>query len=372
MPFKGLLRADTIGQKLSTHNGITSGFDYLRLVLALGVLCIHAIAEVTTDRNAPLWLGPYRPIAASLLPMFFALSGFLVTASLARTAKLTTFLTYRAVRILPALAVEIFLSALILGPLLTTLPLAGYFTSPHFWAYFGNIIGHIHYILPGVFENNIHPNTVNRSLWTIPYEFYCYFAVALLVLFRLASKRLLLISALMAFITAATLYTIYVEPRAQHLGPPTWMLVTCFLFGCAGYQYRDKIPFSFPVMLICLLLSLIFASHGNLYYLASPTLTYVTIWLGLQNPARKTFLMRGDYSYGLYLFAYPMQQTAVLLFPAYNMWWFNIMLAAPVSLAYAILSWHMVEKPILAHKKEIAAQAQTWADRITGKGQTPA
>jgi peptidoglycan/LPS O-acetylase OafA/YrhL len=65
--------------------------------------------------------------------MFFALSGFLVTGSAIRTRSVRTFLTFRFLRIFPALATEVTLSAVILGPLLTTLPLKDYVSDHHFW-----------------------------------------------------------------------------------------------------------------------------------------------------------------------------------------------------------------------------------------------
>src|SRR5215469_12102212 len=55
---------------------------------------------------------------------------------------------------MPALTVEVFLSAIILGPLLTTVSHGNYFTSGEFYSYFLNIVGEIHYSLPGVFVTN--------------------------------------------------------------------------------------------------------------------------------------------------------------------------------------------------------------------------
>ena len=104
--------------------------------------------------------------------MFFALSGFLVASSLERCKTLFTFLGLRAIRILPALAVEIFISALIIGPLFTTEPAKAYFAAPEFHDYFLNILGDIHYHLPGVFAANP-SDAVNGQLWTVPYEMIC-------------------------------------------------------------------------------------------------------------------------------------------------------------------------------------------------------
>ena len=67
--------------------------------------------------------------------------------------------------------------ALILGTLLTTLPLGEYFAHPMLHSYFLNIIGDIHYFLPGVFDQNP-SHRVNGQLWTIPFELECYIVLA--------------------------------------------------------------------------------------------------------------------------------------------------------------------------------------------------
>jgi peptidoglycan/LPS O-acetylase OafA/YrhL len=114
--------------------------------------------------NGYFWL-----YVESLLPMFFALSGFLITASAQRLA-LGNFLINRGLRIFPALVVEIVFSAIVLGAACTVLPLRQYYASGVFFEYLLNVTGYVHYFLPGVFLNNPHEGVVNASLWTIPWE----------------------------------------------------------------------------------------------------------------------------------------------------------------------------------------------------------
>lgn len=112
--------------------------------------------------------------------MFFGLSGFLVAGS-AKRLDLKNFLLNRSSRIFPALIVEIVLSALVLGPLVTTYPLAKYFTGLHFYTYFLNIFGVVQLKLPGVFLNNPVAEVVNSSIWTVPLEMGCYALISLLI-----------------------------------------------------------------------------------------------------------------------------------------------------------------------------------------------
>jgi len=109
-----------------------------------------------------VWNGWWRPFIAAILLAFFAPSGLLVSASLLRSRTIQGFLTLRAVRLVPALFFEVTISALILGPLLTVFTLRDYFTSPLFRAYWLNIVGYIHFQLPGLFLDNPDPNMVNR------------------------------------------------------------------------------------------------------------------------------------------------------------------------------------------------------------------
>ena len=82
---------------------------------------------------------------------------------------------------MPALFVEITLSALVLGPLLTTWLLRDYVADIRFWEYFGNIVGRIRFELPGVFESNPVAGVVNQNLWTLKPEFYCYILMAIMI-----------------------------------------------------------------------------------------------------------------------------------------------------------------------------------------------
>src|SRR4029077_15672800 len=105
------------------------------------IVCYGQLAEIA------FWKSEARPIVRLILPMFFALSGFLVAGSLERSRTLLMFLALRVIRIFPALSVEVLLSALILGPIFTSISFKSYFSSSEFWEYFLNIVGHVHFRL---------------------------------------------------------------------------------------------------------------------------------------------------------------------------------------------------------------------------------
>jgi peptidoglycan/LPS O-acetylase OafA/YrhL len=89
---------------------------------------------------------------------------------------------------------------------------------------------------------------------------------------------------------------------------------------------------------------------------------YVTVYLGLLTPKKVPLLFSGDYSYGIYLFAYPIQQ-ALWLTALGKFWWSNLLLATVLSFGYAAFSWRCVEKPILDRKRTAVAFVEAFVDR---------
>lgn len=343
----------TLGSVQDGHHGASTGFDYLRIVLAVAVICWHSII-VVDGRDVEAWAGGGRTFAAIILPMFFCLSGFLVAGSLQRTPLLKDFLLLRAIRIMPALAVEVLLSALILGVLVTSLPLSEYLSSDVFRIYFLNIFGHIQYHLPGVFETNPFAHIVNLSLWTVPFELECYIALSVLILLKWERRVWLFVMLSALAILWLTFDAYAIREAMQSLRPKGKGLILAFLLGVLCYHLRYRIVYSPALFWGSLTLSLVLLSQAWLQYLALPLVAYVTVYLGLQNPPRKTFVLRGDYSYGLYLFAFPLQQLQVQLMGG-GSYLANISFAVGFGMLYAAFSWHVVEKPILRRKKEIIA-----------------
>jgi peptidoglycan/LPS O-acetylase OafA/YrhL len=338
--------------KLALSNGRPTGFDYLRLGLALAIVCMHsAITSYGLPADIAIWNSPLRGLVRMVLPMFFALSGFLVAGSLLRTTSLFQFLGLRAIRIYPALTVEVVLSGLLLGPLLTTVPLAHYFASSEFALYLLNVTGHIHYLLPGVFHANPYPDTINAQLWTVPFELLCYLTLALLVLFGVKKRSWIAPAAtvsIMVIYLAARLIK-YHGALPQITGALSGSgLIVSFLAGVSLYLYKGKIPWS-PALCaasgIATVVLLGWVPCGD--YVAAPVAAYFTVSLGLHNPAKLRILRGADYSYGIYLYGFVIQQTLMSTCPWAREWWVNILLSVPLAAATAALSWHWVEKPAL-------------------------
>jgi peptidoglycan/LPS O-acetylase OafA/YrhL len=329
----------------------------MRLGLSVAVIAMHSfVVSYGVAADLQLWASPAGPVFKMILPMFFALSGYLVTGSFQRSRSLLQFLGLRVIRIYPALSVEVLLSAFLLGPLLTTLPPGAYFGNAMFFAYIANVTGHIHYLLPGVFTQNPYPDIVNAQLWTVPFELFCYLSLAALMI--LGIKR----HPWLAFTAGFGVSVIYlVAGLALHHGQiPDKIgavhgvtLVSAFLFGVGIYLYHRVLPWNRALCLLSglLALALMAVPHGE--YVAALCAAYFTVSLGLGNPA-KLWLIRGaDYSYGVFLYGFVVQQTIVALLPGTRLWWANIILSVPVAMLIAAISWHLVERPALRLKAHL-------------------
>ncbi len=339
----------TIGEKWTSCHGNSTGFDYLRLSLSFAVLVWHSVwlstGSVGIDQG--LWSGPFRFVPAAILPLFFALSGFLVTSSLLRTTA-NQFVALRIIRLVPALAVEVALSAFLLGTMFTTLSLRDYFSSPLLAKYFLNIVGYVHYELPGVFIDNIGGRQVNGQLWTIPYELECYVSVIFLAFVGLVSRPIILALTSGLLSLGATIYAVLGHPIAATVHLPGRCLVLCFLAAVCLNLLKGRIIYSDRLGVFSGLLMATLLQHPNLSYLSAFPAAYFTVWLGMKQPPKIPF---GDLSYGVFLFHFPLEQTIMHLLPSVRQWWLLSLLTIPIVLLFAWLSWTLVEGPILRNKR---------------------
>ena len=338
----------TLDEKFAAANGRPSGFDYMRISLALSVVFWHTIVITYGHEFQDIvWNTPlYRLLITGILPAFFVLSGFLVAGSLERSKTLAGFLFLRVIRIFPALVLEVTLSALILGPIMTHLPLGQYFTDDRFFSYFLNCIGYIHFELPGLFDFNPYPSVTNGQLWTVPYELECYISLSVLAFIGLA-QRTKWFAGLIVIVLGYGVFRFLLGSTLPEGPLGGRMLVFCFLMGVFLFLNRRIIPYNAWLGWLSVLASLVcfWVPHGT--FLAPLPITYATVFLGLANPPKAKFLESGDYSYGIFLYGFPIQQAVVAtgLLPANG--WITCLAALPIIILVAIASWHLWEKRVL-------------------------
>jgi peptidoglycan/LPS O-acetylase OafA/YrhL len=78
---------------------------------------------------------------------------------------------------------------------------------------------------------------------------------------------------------------------------------------------------------------------------------YLALWLAL-NPRLPVIPAArfGDLSYGIYIYGWPVEATAIWLLGGHAAWWQVFLLALPVTAVLAFLSWHLIERPALSFK----------------------
>lgn len=225
------------------------------------------------------------------------------------------------------------------------MPLQAYFLHADFQSYLSNALGFIHYQLPGVFQSNP-TDLVNGQLWTVPMELECYIVIAALAVFGTHQRPRLFAALILVF-------SLVLEARVLWAGASPWggrTLVLCFLAGIALYINRPSIPWNRALFLVCTAFMVASLFDQRLAYLAPFPAAYATAYLGLTNPTKIELLKKGDYSYGLFLYGFPIQQMLVYQFPWARDWLLNILTAIPLTFIFAALSWHWIESPILERK----------------------
>lgn len=360
----------TIGKRLNDTRNRPSGFDYMRPLLAFGVIWSHGMLLTGGDFSFVSSRNVFGLMASafmtSTLPMFFTLSGFLVAGSLERSDTLIMFFGLRIFRIMPALFVEVMLSAFLLGPLLTTVSLYAYFTDHQLLSYLLNMFGDIHYHLSGLFLSN-HVTVVNGQLWTVPWELACYIVLAGLAVTGIFQRRQWLVLSLAGLYLVQIGLEIFKTDRNPGMMGGS-ALVMSFVSGLLIYRYREKIAWSARLCFILAIISLFLYQIPHGLRFAPLPVAYITIYLGLLNFPRDRIILSGDYSYGLYLYGFPIQQAIVSIAPNLHHWYLNLLLALPCTAVVAVGSWWLVERPVLGQRKQLKRLERWYLERLSSVG----
>ena len=343
-----------MGDRLRVRGGVErrNNFDHLRLAAALMVVVSHSTLLFGSAFEPFIWFTGYTSGADFAVLAFFAMSGFLVSQSWLDDPHVPRFLARRLLRVLPALAAVTLLTALLLGPAVTTLAWPDYWREPAAWTYLLNsLIFPLQLELPGVFTDNPFPRWVNGSLWTLRLEFTLYLVLMLAgTLGRKGFRRLLIPLA------AGSLLLHVMLVRAQHhvFGMDPRDLGTFGVMFFVGATLRE---FSVsPTICGWACLPLVAATIA---FARTPAvaLTYfglipcLVVWTAfLRHDVVGRLPLPGDYSYGIYVFAFPIQQLLAHSFHGSLRGRTLMMMSVVVTSITAIACWHWIEKPALDRK----------------------
>ncbi|HEY3646067.1 MAG TPA: acyltransferase [Gammaproteobacteria bacterium] len=322
----------------------------LRLVAALLVIYGHSygITKLPGQMDLIQRLLRFTYAGGVGVDAFFVISGFLVTASYLNRRDWSEFMKARCLRIFPGLIVCVLAMVFLLGPVVTTLPALQYLTSGELYDFlFRNItLMSLHFRLPGVFEN-LPAEGVNGSLWTLPAEFSLYLLLSVFgvtgILYRRRWYGLLLLACCVAAI-GLCLEVHFFADRVRYL-----RLVVLFAAGSAMRVYDDRIPMGNWIFAALSVGAALWYRHPGFQYGYTLWLIYAVFWVAYV-PNLHFFNRMGDYSYGLYIYAFPIEQTLRQYIPAIRP--LELFCCASfLTLGCAMLSWHFVEHPALDLKK---------------------
>lgn len=336
-------------------------FNLLRLIFASLVIVAHGPELVDGNRDRELLtriFGTYS-FGEFSVNSFFILSGYLIASSWRSDPNWGTYLRKRWLRIAPGFLVTVLICMTVLGPLgAQGSPFYAAFSPVPFFAKLGILI----FDYPG-FPG--HPyELVNGALWTIHYEFVCYLLLGVLGSLGWLARPRWIIG---LFCVCIALYSlnIHLEPLYKTLGRSPgrtlWFIMgnhvrfmSFFLAGVIFHLYRARITLRHDIALAAAAAFALLMHHAQTapFAMAIPW-TYLIFWMGTRNLHGLAIFQRTDISYGVYLYAWPIQQL-VIQHVSRDLG-IVIGLTTVLSLVAGALSWFLVEKPMLGFKPARAA-----------------
>lgn len=343
----------------SLHRG-ENNFDLIRLIAAFFVMFSHSL---WTRNELPRLSDPLsnatsmEPLSSVGVYAFFIISGILVTQSFVQRNSPIDFVIARVARVWPGLIACATVTAFAVGPWMTNKPPAEYFSDQWtyaWWVHAVTLFGGLLPWLPGVFQD-LRTAAVNVPLWTLPVELKCYLLVLILgFLGCLKTRRALVLSVLFVwavyvhFVARNPHITFFDDMLLQQRGY-RFPLVPFFLIGMLIYAYRDRIKLNGEIALILVLLFFILKStpigvalYYPMFYIA---MVYGVLWAGTSRAMLKVKLPH-DYSYGVYIYGFVVQQCVTTLFPSFG-GHKVFAVTAPITLLIAAASWHLIEQPAI-------------------------
>jgi peptidoglycan/LPS O-acetylase OafA/YrhL len=362
------------------YSGRHNSLNFIRLVLATLVLVDHSYG---LGGFGDIWTANETSLGTIAVYGFFGISGFLIAGSALRNRP-GRYLWQRFLRIFPAFWICLLITAFgfgIIAYLVHPTPHCG------LSCYFDSGNGPFTYLsrnalLPSPYLAQFGisgtPGGVpfgvvwNGSVWTLFYEFLCYLLLLGLALTGLLRRRVATLAATVVLWLAIVVITL--TPSLNHqfnfihhaFLMNLLKFAAVFLVGSVIYLYRDRIPDSGWLALVCgaVVVAGFYFPNGMTHagtprnplynftdsYLLTPLIAYPLLWLGMHLPFQKLG-STNDYSYGVYIYAYPVTQLMAIAgvqawgFPAY----LSLSILATVPLAVA--SWWLIEKRALSLKK---------------------
>lgn len=325
-------------------NGINYNACAIRFIAAMMVIISHAFA-LTTEGND--WLmaitNGQMTMGGFAVSIFFAFSGFYVCRSIKKyNGSMLKFMWLRMKRLLPSLAVVIFILTFIVGPIMTDLSIGEYFKNLGTYKFLANAVFIPIHELPGVFSNNDVLHTVNGALWTLPVEVLCYISLVIVYELKLLERKRGVILAILVAIGVTTI-AIVADRTGVEILEAMVAPVLCFYMGTLLYLYSDIVVIDWAkiiVGIVIMIIATICGVLGNVASVVLPLTIISLIYVGDFMPKKVKIL--GDISYEMYLVGFPIQQIIIAIFGGNMNPYLNMAIALPLDILIGYIVYKLV------------------------------
>jgi peptidoglycan/LPS O-acetylase OafA/YrhL len=330
-----------------------NNLDLFRIMAAIMVILGHSyVLFPNLSRVDPVFFFTGFTYSGPLaVKIFFFISGLVVTNSAIRQDSFTYFVVSRIFRIFPALIFLCLVTVFIVGPLVTTLPVSEYLSSPITHRYLNNnIVLDTQYKLPGVFASNHYPDAVNGSLWTLPHEVGCYLLLLAFLSMGILKNRIVS-SVLFGLVILDVILPERILTYWNNANPEVILLPSCFAAGALLALNKEKIGISFSQTIGLSILTYILWDTKFVELFFCFTVFSLILCLA-KSPVIKSIRIRNDISYGIYLWGFLVQQVVQHIMVGYIMS-LKTAISLVLSIALGALSWYLIEKRFIGYGKRL-------------------
>lgn len=361
-------------QDLPSANRIgsdTNNFTALRLLLAIMVIVGHSPELIDGDRHREVLTSFFhtKSLGEVAVMGFFIISGFLITQSWERSRGLVVFVQKRIARIYPGFLLAAVISGLVVGPL--GAKSAAYFAAVNYGVFVRSLF-FLHLDgLPPTFVG-MPWAYVNGPLWSIPYEFICYLLLGMFGIAKMLCHRRIVVGLFVCVtllwlmsdrfeVSSPTIHTWFQKFESLTLIAPDVLLrcLACFLAGVSYYLYKPFWNGNVYILWLCGVVLFFCMFHGKAGSLAIVTVgAYLLFTVAFSNNSVLGRLSRlPDMSYGVYLYAWPIQKLLLWHLPRLSPWTLTA-LTVPLALLCGLISYRFVEQPCLRWKQRSVQSAK--------------
>ena len=332
-----------------------NNFDFLRLLFASTVIFSHSFPLTNNQEIIAVLTKDQIGLGGLSVEIFFIISGYLILNSLKFSKTPLNFLWKRLLRLYPALIVMLLFSLVVIFFVYQG---ENIFQERDYKSYLPNNLKlyTVQYNIPGVFENNLYPNTINGSLWSLCYEFTMY--IFILLLFPFKNNKKVLLSILTIFFLFTT-FVNYFNPNLfidffHKIKLESYLIYKLAAYFIAGSILSQVDLNKYNTLAIKLsLFTLLFVSViFNFYYaICLFVLPILVLLIGISFSKILHYIPNkiGDISYGVYIYGFLIQQTLMNYFNLnpYLLFFYSLIITYIIS----YLSWNLIEKKCLKFKK---------------------